>query len=642
MKHADGKAAVSEAHQEPVAAARKQGSDTPTNVKPADNGTTPKTSTNPSRNLSPNKRDPATPANAAPSATSTVEADVLKEFKHFASQQRINAEKVRNSKARQDKETKLADLKKFASFFKLTTPVPNDLVSIIAKDPAKQKEIQEKAIKNAEEMAKKTETVKDINSPPKETQSKPGEQKATGPNDSRTSRAPTAPQNPGGSNGNRHQGSRQQYSQQQMYHGQQPYRNNRGGPQHPSMQQHQQPGNLAQRLRHVEHQRYSQAPAVQPHASAPDVRVPPTGPANGADSNFNRRASAVPVHLSAAKALNPNTQEFQPRASAAPFNPSGLSASSSPRSAVNNTSDLSVATPQSPLIRRKTKAVDPKKCYILAHVKTFKPPQGRNWDDNAGLRPSYDTLPTWRQLQDDEKAESTMHLTYKEHFERQPFSAPSMNTPNPQHAMPQIPHQHQLPFHLQQGAHNMGMRQSPHMGHMQMHNNQHGPGQHPPFGNDDHHRMIPSSSSQSFASPRITQTPMAYNGMGSPAHVPYNQPVFMPPGAPQMGYRSFSNNQQYMSPQQGHQPMMMQPQFMHAPQGMPQMMYPGGPPQFMPPSGPHQAMPGANGYSSPGRPQAPMMVHQGSQQGQGMYGMSPNVQYNQPAYGPAQGGGPSQ
>jgi hypothetical protein len=312
---------------------------------------------------------------------------------------------------------------------------------------------------------------------------------------------------------------------------------------------------------------------------------------------------------------------------------------------VNNASELSSsAAPQSPLIRRKTKAIDAKKCCILAHVKTFKPPQGRNWDDNGGLRPSYDTLPTWRQLRDDEKAESTMHLTLKEHFDRQPFSGPSLTTPNPQHAMPQIPHQHQLPFHLQQGAHHMGMRQSPHMGHMQMHNGQHGPGPHPQFGNDDH-RMIPSSSSQSFASPRMGQAPMAYNGMGSPAHVQYNQPVFIPQGTPQMGYRSFSNSQQYMPPQQGHQPMMMQPQFMHAPQGMvggPQMMYPGAHPQFMPPAGPHQPMPGTNGYPSPGRPQAPMMVHQGSQQGQAMYGMSPNVQYNQPAYGPAQGGAPSQ
>ncbi|KAF4464896.1 WD40 repeat [Fusarium albosuccineum] len=47
------------------------------------------------------------------------------------------------------------------------------------------------------------------------------------------------------------------------------------------------------------------------------------------------------------------------------------------------------------LIRRKTKAIDRGKCSILSHVKTLQPLAGRNWDDNDGLRPSYDTLPLW-------------------------------------------------------------------------------------------------------------------------------------------------------------------------------------------------------------------------------------------------------
>lgn len=70
----------------------------------------------------------------------------------------MNAEKARTTKAKADKEVKLTELRKFATSFKLSTPVPTDLVSIIAKDPAKQKEIQAKAIKNAEDVAKsKTE-----------------------------------------------------------------------------------------------------------------------------------------------------------------------------------------------------------------------------------------------------------------------------------------------------------------------------------------------------------------------------------------------------------------------------------------------------------------------------------------------------
>ncbi|KAM5355588.1 hypothetical protein ACJ41O_002234 [Fusarium nematophilum] len=584
----------------------------------------------------------------APSATSTVEHDVLKEFKSFASQQRQNAEKARSNKAKADKEVKLTELKKFANSFKLSTPVPTDLVSIIAKDPAKQKEIQAKALRNAEEVAKaKADAVtKDKVTPSKDSQTKaPGQGTLAGgatpgpPNDTRSARGPASTQaTPPAGGQNRHPGSRQQFPQQ-PYHPQQ-YRNNRGGPHIPPQQQ--QTGTLAQRLRNVEQQKYSQPPAPhQPHIPGQEMRAPPTGPASGVESGYNRRLSGVPGHMSAK--LNPNSHEFRPSPIAAAFNPNGHpSAGSSPRSAVNNVdASANSVAPSGQLIRRKTKAIDVKKCYILSHIQTFTPTQGRNWDDNTGLRPSFDTLPTWRQLQDNEKPESTMHLTYKEYFERQPFGGPALATPNPQHVVPQMPHQHQLPFHLQQGAHNMAPRGSPHMPPMQMHTPQHGPVPHPPYGNDDH-RMMHSNSAQSFASPRLGNVPVAYN---SPAQVPYNQPVFMGPGTPQMGqFRSFSNNPQYMAPQQGQMggPMMMQPQFMPGPQGMvpnPQMMYPSGHPQFMPPSGP-QPVPGVNGYPSPGRPAAPMMAHQGSQQGQPIYGMSPNVQYNQPVFNPGQQGGP--
>ncbi|KAI5462197.1 hypothetical protein BGZ63DRAFT_207569 [Mariannaea sp. PMI_226] len=598
-----------------------------------------------------------TRAEGTPSATSTVEHDVLKEFKTFASQQRQVAEKARSNKARADKEVKLTELKKFANSFKLSTPVPNDLVSIIAKDPAKQKEIQAKAMKNAEEVAKaKAEASKDkTTTPSKEVQPKPAGQTAPAsasasatPADSRPARPSAGPQaTPPAGNQNRHPGPRQQFPQQQY---QQPYRNNRGGPQHLPPQQ--QTGTLALRLRNVEQQKFSQPPPPhqphQPHPTGQEMRAPPTGPANSVDQGYNRRLSGVPGHMGAK--LNPNSHEFRPSPFAAAFNPnSHASAGSSPRSTVNNVTDAptnataAAAAPSGQLIRRKTKAIDAKKCYILAHVQTIVPAQGRNWAENADLRPAYDTLPTWRQLQDNEKSDSTMHLTYKEYFDRQPFGGPALATPNPQHVVPQMPHQHQLPFHLQQGAH-LGQRQSPHMPPMQMHTPQNAV-PHPPYGNDDH-RMMHSNSAQSFASPRLGNVPVAaYPSVNSPAQVPYNQPVYMGPGTPQMGqYRSFSNNPQYMSPQQGQMggPMMMQPQFMPGPQGMvpgPQMMYPGGHPQFMPPSGP-QPVPGANGYPSPGRPAAPMMVHQGSQQGQSMYGMSPNIQYNQPVFTPGQPNGP--
>jgi hypothetical protein len=113
-------------------------------------------------------------------------------------------------------------------------------------------------------------------------------------------------------------------------------------------------------------------------------------------------------------------------------------------------------------------------------------------------------------------------------------------------------------------------------------------------------------------------------------------------------YRSVSNNPTYV-PQQPNQmsgPMMMQPQFMSGPQGMvaahPQ--FPGYPAmnqgQFVPGGVPvpQQPMPGSNGYGSPGRTAAPMMAHQGSQQGQPVYGMSPSMAYQQPMFVPQQPG----
>lgn len=230
-----------------------------------------------------------------------------------------------------------------------------------------------------------------------------------------------------------------------------------------------------------------------------------------------------------------------------------------------------------------------------------------------------------------------MTMTYNEYFERQPFAA--QPTPNPSHAGLQNAHQHQLPFHLQQGASNAVPRASPHVPPASMHPGQHMPMAHGAFNGADDHRMMHSNSSQSYSSPRVGPVPAAYPPNMN-TQVPYaqNGMPFMP-GTPQaMGghfNRSFSNNQ-YMAPQgmpMGTH-MMFQPGMM-APQGIPgaqMQMYPGAPP-FMPPGAvAPQPIPGANGYPSPGRPVAPMMVPQGSQQGQPMYGMSPGAQYGQPAY----------
>ncbi|KAK4153187.1 hypothetical protein C8A00DRAFT_15568 [Chaetomidium leptoderma] len=592
-----------------------------------------------------------------PSATSTVERDVLVSFKTFASSQRFMAEKARTSKAKVDKEVKLTELKKFAENFKLFTPVPKDLISIIAKDPAKQKKIQEKAKHNIDELAKQKEAAtkeKDV-AAAKETQTKASAEQsgtstpATGTADAQRGPRPAAPQHSGSATGvsGRHPGARSSYNPQSHYQ----YSRNGRAPSHMAPQNQQPTGNLAQRLRNVEQQKLQ-----HPHAGQhppPDMRLPPTGPANSVDPNFGRRMGAVPPPSYMGPKLNPNSHEFRPNAFAQPFNPAVPSQGSSPRSSVNHIAETPIPPAPAPvkgqLIRRKTKAVNVKKCFILSYIETIQPPQGRHWDDNDGLKPSFDTLPTWRQLQEETEApDSTMHLTYKEYFERLPLSSAAVATPNPTHVMPQVAHQHQLPFHLQHGAQNLAPRQSPHMPPMQMHAGQHGHAPHVSFSNPDDHRMMHSNSAQSFASPRMGPVPMAYPpSVNAPTPVPYGQPVMQGymNTAPQMGqFRSFSHNPQYM-PQQPHHmgaPMMVQQGFM--PNGMMAAgpMYAGAQPHFMPAGAvPQQQVPGSNGFPSPGRPAAPMMVHQGSHQGshqgqQPVYGMSPGMPYQQPAYTPQQ------
>ncbi|KAI1659291.1 hypothetical protein F4813DRAFT_388000 [Daldinia decipiens] len=598
----------------------------PTENKPASqNATQLRPSAATSRTISPQAKDSQ---GVAPSATLTVERDVLKEFKTFANLQRINAEKVRSNKAKADKEVKLTELKKFADNFKLPTPVPMDLISIIAKDPAKQREIQEKAKRDAAEVAKRkaeeAAAKEKKGATPKETQP-PATSQA--PSDSRASRPSANPPSAAPAAAPRHQGNNRQSFIPPTY----PYQGNRSGPQH--MQQTGRQGGLAGRIRTLEAQK----------AQGQDVRLPPTGPANPTDPSFARRIGG---HIG--PKLNPNSHEFRPNAFAPAFNPNGghPSAGSSPRSAINHATDAQISTTNTHtvlvVVTKKRKAVEPKKCAILSFVKTIQPPENKNWNENDGLRPSYDTQPTWRSATDDEKPDSTMRLTFDEYFERQPFN--TQPTPNPPHLLPQMAHHHQLPLHMQNPTHATAPRHSPHVPPVQMHGNQHGPVPHAPFNGADDHRMMHSNSSQSYSSPRMSQVPLVYPpNMNSAGQMPYNQhmmPSFIGPGAPPMNQfnRSFSNSPQYVPQQPGAMgaPMMMQPQFMPQPMvtGPPQMQpYPGtGHLQFMPPGAtPPQPMPGVNGYPSPGRPTAPLMVHQGSQQGQPIYNMSPSVQYQQPA-----------
>lgn len=525
------------------------------------------------------------------------------------------------------------DLKKFADSFKLSTPVPQDLVPIIAKDPAKQKEIQEKAKRNAEELkAHPSEVAKPITATLDA--SKPAPRPApAGASPSPASNRQNPSRNPGFVQG--------------------PYNNSsqsfNRGPNQGQTQQAQssrQTGNLGARLRSLEQNKHSNQIPLNP-IPVHEARLPPTGPANSVDPNFSRRSSGV-ASVGQAARLNPNSMEFRPSPSAPAFSPNGHpSTGSSPKSALNTTTP----TPATRSLLKRRPVADSDRPSIkgkfnaLEHIKTLKPGQGKDWKASGGIKPAYDTPPTFRQLVDDEKAESTMHLTYTKLFDMPPFTTQALSPPNPSHAVPQVPHQHQLPFHLQQGVHNMASRQSPRQPPMNMHGNQHSHGPTPSFNNQDDHRMMSSHSAQSYASPRLQNVPMAYpSPMNQNTQMAFN-PQMMPfPGAPQMPMpRSFSQTQ--FMPPQGPMGQIMMPNpanLFSTSQGMPPgppiMYQQGGPGPFIQP---HNGQPPAiaqNGFPSPGRV-PPIMMSQGSQQGHQapMYmnpGMSPAPQFAAPMYTP--------
>ncbi|CAG8983425.1 hypothetical protein HYALB_00000594 [Hymenoscyphus albidus] len=580
---------------------------------------------------------------ASPNATATVERDVASAFKTFANQQRKNLENARANKARNDKEFKLNDLKKFAEDFKLNTPVPQDLVPIIAKDPAKQKEIMEKSNRSAEEAKlKPAEAVKPVQ-PPSE---------ARAPASQRPAPAAHAPSPSSNNNPSRQASNRQQgFSHQQGYNNSQSFRGNQSSQAQPQMppQQGRGPGNLGTRLKNLERQNLNQGMNNMP---LHDARHPPTGPANPMDPNFSRRSSGVTSAQGGR--LNPNSSEFRPNAHAPTFTPNGNpshsngpSSGSSP--AINASVEQSSPAPvaRSLLKRKPVSPVDrpslKEKFNALEHIMTIKPLPEQNWEKTGGMRPSYDTPPIWRQLADGEPDGSSIHLTYTKLFEMTPFPT-ALSPPNLSHAVPPVPHQHQLPFHLQQGVH-MNQRQSPRAMPMNLPGNQHGHGPAPQFSGPDEHRMMPSHSAQSFASPRPHNAALPFpSPMGTPMsqNAQLYAPQMMPyGGVPPMaaGYRSLSQNQHFVPQQQMGPPMMMQNPtggFMTT-QGMPpggHVMYPQGPQgHFMPQGSGHPPAMPVNGYPSPGRG-APMMMSQGSQQGHQqppMFamnpGMSPGPQY---------------
>lgn len=542
------------------------------------------------------------------SATATVEKDVVNAFKAFTAAEKLKAQDHQRSLVKRDKAVKLNDLKSFAKNFKLHTEVPSDLIPILAKDKGKQDAIIQKALKNAHDFKitspKSQEPSPAAAAPLNTTQSnsKSSIQRAT---------ESIQPIPPHFQSERRNQSNRQSQSNFTQAGRGNNDRNNQPGPPR---------GNHAQRLQ-AQYPRQPLAP--MPHGLH-DPRLPPTGPSmtNGVQSPPTR----IQYNLKAA--------EFRPNPSASTFQPGPSSQSSPvrvlpPKPAVPKAGNFFYNRRPLVQIKSEKSVISAFDSISRAASEAVSAGKAKDFIGNGGIPQAYRTQPTW------DVSEINRELKYAQIFEREKV------TPiHSSQSQPHMAHQHQLPMHLQSG--------SIVQGHTPQHTPRHAPAQ--PLINsngiphyDDHHRMQFSASSSSMhPSPRAGLPPQyVYNGPGSqqvPMHSQPIPPYGMAPGGYAMNMRQVSGGPQYMS-QPGSQ--MGGHVMTHQASSGPYMINSQGP-MFAP--GPNAGYPHHNGpgptqvngagYSSP-RPPAPMMTHQGSQQGHPQMVYMQQGQHNPQTYGQA-------
>jgi len=548
-----------------------------------------------------------------PNATANVEYEVRDAFKSFAASEKLKVQERQRLSARREKEMKLNDLKKFSTNFKLKSPLPMEIIGILAKDKHKQTELVEKARRQIEEQ----------NTTSKAPAVLP-EQVATGSSanfrvesvlgsphivverqNQRTSRA-----NQGPFNGN---GARLDRSLQASHLPAAAPRNTGTG-------------QLGQRLLAQQSQlRERGVPNLTQPMPIHNFRVVPTGPtAINTNVNMSRAGSIQSPTSALAARLNVQALEFKPNPAATSFSPprrsSGIEpVSTSPPKALS-ASRSSIST--SFFADKKPRPVSDRKSIrdgfnpitrMKKEVEAEK--TSKEAVVNGGIPPAYKTPPTW------DCPKENKDKTYKDMFEQTRSPAPPTSPANSQ-----MPHQHQLPLHLQPGSHAMPPvhtpQQAPRHGNA---NARHPQAREHHF--DDHRMHLSSSNSSVFPSPRYQQPMLAYpSPMVGPIQPVFGQPfgqyAIGPHGQPYAQLRQFPGaGNQFGGPQGGHvtAPMMLNQSgaapFMTVPmQPQMQMFSPGQSQVFPAHIGGAQTPGPPNGYGSPRA--APIMVHQGSQQGQ--------------------------
>ncbi|KAL8854678.1 MAG: hypothetical protein Q9221_000460 [Calogaya cf. arnoldii] len=592
----------------------------------------PTASANQPSSSSPRPAAPLKTSKAGESATANVENELLDSFKQFANNEKMKAIDARRQRNTQDKAIKLNDLMKFSQNFKLDTPVPIDMIPILAKDKAKQQEIMEKAQRNAESTATAAQnrtTVSNERKAPKMIAEVKGE--VTRPVQELTNgRQIVPPQGPQASQQGRER-------QQQLHNGPFAVKGSQGLLGHRMADSHRQ---------HKAGLQQMSIPQPLPIQSVSKATRAPVNNASQVPNGQIQGAVRTPTSASSASAkFNVRAVEFRPNPAANSFRPGAEpSVTSSPKSTPHV---RSASRPESPTAFFGTRKPKPQaerasiSDYFnpLKRLKEKAQQDGKEHADNGGIRHAYTTPPTWSSLQDGEEFKS-----YKQMFDSDPNVPTRVSSHHGSPSHPALAHQHQLPMHLPQVSHGMGhvptTQQAPFHGQPQPPHFHAGP---PHF--DDQRLHLSAYPSAVHSSPRMQNATMAYpSPMHQPAQLAYGQPMpqyFIPNGhQPVPLGRQFQGGPHVMQAQ-GSQlgaPMMVQQSsqggYMGPPHGMPvpfnpQMhMYPPGQPAGF--NGPTQP----NNFPSPGRG-APMMMHQGSHQGQqhSQIFMSPG-HYGQPIYAP--------
>ncbi|KAI1630247.1 hypothetical protein EDD37DRAFT_96854 [Exophiala viscosa] len=545
--------------------------------------------------------EPAGPKKAvSPGPTENVEVKVLNQFRVFADTEKQRVMERRKAQQNQDRTAKLNELLRFSKTFKLKTPIPNDLIGILAKDPAKQEAIVEKAQKEHEESASTAaspspapaaeNTVRKVEDP-QPIPSVPDRQtfnrgRGGFPQPGRSDRATSQQQTPllTGRNNNA------------------PYQ-----PRFPS---------------HQDRKGSHAGPPIPAPIPIIEGRVPPTGPMADQNGMISPQRSNMHTPTSAISGrfnLNVKASEFRP--TAATFNPGGSSQTpSSPASTQRGGSISRTASPSLFFGNRKPKPASERPSITKdfnpitrmkeerSHKKTD--PEGKHeephkdYSSNGGIPNAFQTGPRWTvKAENDQK-------TYEEAFEQLTATA-----------VPRAParlgsNQH-IAFAGQGQTIPSGPASIPHIATPQ-HGQHAGVHQYPHQYDDGNHRLqFGAGTPGVYPSPSVTsrQTSTYASPMPHPAQLAYpQQPYFGTPGGQmQMQMRPFPGTPGMMHAQIGQMgaPMMVQQPSNGPYMAVPQQFNPQM--QMYSPNSRH-AYPQQNGaFSSPGQI-APMMMQQGSQQ----------------------------